>query len=157
LWFKIDYPVPAEIPDAQKWTANNPNMLPFAFTLNTLPRILQNATDGPVSKTYTIPATETMPYPTLPISCPNLAIYLQAVLDFSRGHKDDNSGFKKLAKMVNTCYPSRGEDVGLEAPDRNTVGGLFKRVIGRKDKKGKGKSNNETYEFITPFVPDEWG
>lgn len=157
LWFKIDYPVPPDLPDANKWTTSNPNMLPFAFTLNTLPRILQNATDGPISKTYTIPATESLPYPTLPISCPNLAIYLQAALDFSRGQKEDNTGFKKLGKMVNTCYPSKGDDGGLEAPDKNTVGGLLKKVMGRKDKKGKGKSNNETYEFITPFVPDEWG
>lgn len=38
---------------------------------------------------------------------------------------------------------------------------LFKRVIGKATGKGgkkdKGTQNNETYQLVTPFVPDEWG
>ncbi|EAU84680.2 hypothetical protein CC1G_00199 [Coprinopsis cinerea okayama7 len=157
LWFKIDHPVPSNHPNAQKYNSGHPNTLPYAFTLMSLPLVLQNAADSPISKTYTIPATESLPFPTLPISFPNLALYLQAALDFSRAQKDDSHGYRKLAKMVSTCYPNTESDTSLEGPDKSSVGDLFKRVIGRKDKKQKGKTNNDTYDLITPFVPDEWG
>ena len=111
-----------------------------------------------MSRTYTIPSTESLPYPTLPITFPNLALYLQAALDFSRQAKEDNTGYRKLAKMVQTCYPNM-EEPSNEPQEKTTVGGMFKRVIGRgNNKKKTGKTNNEeTYEYITPFVPDEWG
>ena len=64
-----------------------------------------------------------------------------------------------MAKMVDLCYPSEPESGGIEGSDtmeRRTVGGLFKRVIGRKGNKGRGV-NEDTYDLVTPFVPDEWG
>ncbi|TFK28851.1 hypothetical protein FA15DRAFT_700742 [Coprinopsis marcescibilis] len=157
LWFKIDHPVPPNVANGQKYQNAHTNVLPYAFTLMTLPLVLQNAADSPISKTYTVPATESLPYPTLPISFPNLALYLQAVLDFSRQQKDDNNGLRKLSKMVQTCNPQSEEESSLEPPDKATVADLFKRVMGRDKRKQKGKTNNETYDLITPFVPDEWG
>ena len=111
-----------------------------------------------MSKIYTIPASESLPYPSVPMSFPNLALYLQAALDFSRQQKDDTAGYKKLAKMVQSCYPHTEETSNLASEEKKTVGGLLKKVIGLDKKKRAGKSNNEeTYEYITPFVPDEWG
>lgn len=61
--------------------------------------------------------------------------------------------------MMELCYPSSYEADSSGGAERSGVGGLFKRVIGRgirKDKRGKG-GNEDTYELVTPFVPDEWG
>jgi len=83
-------------------------------------------------------------------------------LDTSRQHLSDNpNGLGKLAKMVQMCYPSvdKGHSE-YDIPERTGVGHLFKRVIGRgnKDKKKAKETNNEdTYQLVTPFVPDEWG
>lgn len=114
-----------------------------------------------MSKSYVIPATESVPFPALPITFPNLAMYLQAALDDSRRYiNDSSSGMRKLAKMMETCYPSSYDGGSMEAPEPRTVSGLFKRVIGRGNKnakKGRGGGNEDTYELVTPFVPDEWG
>ena len=115
-----------------------------------------------MSKTYTIPATDTIPLPTLPITFPNLALYLQAALDTSRRHLSDNpSGLGKLGKMVQTCYPNINEGYSeYDTPERTRVSEYIKRVIGlsnKERKKGKGTNNEDTYQLVTPFVPDEWG
>ena len=127
-----------------------------------MPLLLRDAADTHISKTYTIPGTDTVPLPTLPITFPNLALYLQAALDASRRHSADGSnGLGKLGKVVQMCYPSVEQTfLEFEVPERSSVSGLFKRVIGRgnKDKKkGKQTNNEETYQLVTPFVPDEWG
>lgn len=62
--------------------------------------------------------------------------------------------------MVQTCYPNDCNINGTDEPDKSGgVSGLFKKVIGRGGKKGKknGGGNEETYDLVTPFVPDEWG
>jgi hypothetical protein len=92
---------------------------------------------------------------------PNLAMYLQSILEQSRkAMNDSSSGLRKLAKMVDTHYPSELETTavgGQEVLERSTMGGLFKKVI-RLSKthgsKGRGR-NDDTYELVTPFVPDE--
>lgn len=124
--------------------------------------LLRDAHDTHLSKAYTIPASEAVPLPTLPITFPNLASYLQAALDHSRQHSSDgSSGVGKLGKVVQMCYPNAQQSHSeFDIPERSTVGHLFKRVIGRssKDKKkSKGTNNEETYQLVTPFVPDEWG
>lgn len=158
LWFSIDQPVPPNTPGAAKYSAFNPNMLPWSYTLSPIPTLLHDAVDTPRSKTYTIPATDIVPYPTLPITFPNLAMYLQAALDDSRQHTHESTGGKKLGKMVQLCYPN-SDDGPTESSERSSVSGLFKRVIGRGNKTNKkNRANNEdTYELVTPFVPDEWG
>jgi len=83
--------------------------------------------------------------------------YLQAALDDSRrAIHDSSSGLRRLAKMVDFCYPEAlRDDDDNHSPERGGgVGGLFKRVIGRnKIKKGV---NEDTYDLVTPFVLDEW-
>jgi hypothetical protein len=159
LWFTIDHPVPPNAPHAHKHQITNVNVLPFSYTLSTIPAILRDASDTMLSKTYSVPATISVPYPLLPITFPNLALYLQAALDDSRRQSDSNS-LSKLAKMVGTCYPN---DLVVNEPDESErsggVSGLFKKVIGRGGKKGKkggGGGNEDTYDLVTPFVPDEW-
>jgi len=116
-----------------------------------------------MSKTYTIPATDTIPLPTLPITFPDLALYLQAALDTSRRHLGDSpNGLGKLGKMVQMCYPNINQDHSEydAGPERTGVSQYFKRVIGlsNKDrKKVKGTNNEETYQLVTPFIPSEWG
>jgi hypothetical protein len=157
----IDHPVPVSLPGANKFTNGDVNVLPWSYTLSNLPNLLRDGADTPLSKVYTIPSTESTPYPALPISFPNMAMYLQAALDESRRYMyDSSSGIRKLAKMIDICYPCAFEDDEVEGAERSTVGGLFKRVIGRANKNSKNKPrgrNEDTYELVTPFVPDEWG
>lgn len=154
IYFTLDHPAPRNI-----HVRNSVNDLPHSYSLSTIPTLLRDSSDTPLSKTYTVPASNTVPYPKLPISFPSLAMYLQAALEESRRYMNDSSsGHRKLAKMMQTCYrtdeplPERG------SPERSGVGGLFKRVIGRKNAPNRrGGGNEDTYELVTPFVPGEWG
>lgn len=114
-----------------------------------------------MSKYYVIPSTENLPFPSLPVTFPNLAMYLQAALEESRRYiNDSSSGMRKLAKMIDQAFPNSHVDTDLNDNDeRSGVGGLFKRVIGRGSKPRRGGGNEDTYELVTPFVPDseEWG
>ncbi|KAJ6628782.1 hypothetical protein B0H10DRAFT_1777411 [Mycena sp. CBHHK59/15] len=161
LWFTIDHPVPTSMPGARKYTNGDVDMLPWSYTLSSLPALLRDGADTMMSKTYTIPSSDSVPFPALPISFPNMAMYLQAALEESRRYTNDSSsGMRKLAKMVETCYPASVEGADAES-ERSRMGVLFKKVIrrgGRKDKSKKGKGGNEdTYELVTPFVLDEYG
>jgi len=60
------------------------------------------------------------------------------------------------------CYPCTYEDDEPDAAEKGMVGGLLKRVMGRTNKSSKSSKkprgrNEDTYELVTPFVPDEWG
>ncbi|KAF8663410.1 hypothetical protein AX16_000982 [Volvariella volvacea WC 439] len=160
LWLTLDHAIPPE-QSIPKYTNGDPNVLPYSYTLSSLPALLRDGSDTSISKIFTVPATSAVPYPALPITFPNLALYLQAVLDESRRFmSDSSSGVRKLAKMVDSCYPAvKGEsDLTDDTPERSGgVGGLFKRVMGRGNKPKKGRGNDETYDLVTPFVPDEWG
>ncbi|KAF9268129.1 hypothetical protein L218DRAFT_854001 [Marasmius fiardii PR-910] len=157
IWLTIDHPVPPG-PQTRKYTNNDVDMLPFSYTLSPIPPLLQNNADTPVSKVFTVPSTDNKPYPILPISFPNLALYLQAALEESRRYmSDSSSGFRKLTKMIQLCYPSFYEPDS--SGEGGSVGKLFKK-FGRGNKngrKGHRGGNEETYELVTPFVADEWG
>lgn len=78
---------------------------------------------------------------------------MQAALEESRRYlNDSHSDYRKLAKMITTCYPD--EDI---APDPSDRRGLLKRVMGLSNKPQRRGGNEDTYELVTPFVPDEWG
>jgi hypothetical protein len=149
------------MPGARKYTNGDVDVLPWSYTLSSLPLLLRDGSDTLLSKCYTIPSSDSVPFPALPITFPNMAMYLQAALEESRRYmSDSSSGVRKLAKMVETCYPTTAEPNGDDG-ERSRVGGLFKKVIGRggrKDKSKKGKGGNEdTFELVTPFVLDDWG
>jgi hypothetical protein len=113
-----------------------------------------------MAKYYVVPATNSTPYPTLPINFPDLAMYLQSAVEDSRKAANDSSGgVRKLAHNVDSCYLRDNErpDSTDLSDTRNRVSGMFKRVIKRgKPPRGRG-GNEEIYDLVTPFVSEEWG
>ncbi|KAF8639794.1 hypothetical protein AX17_001053 [Amanita inopinata Kibby_2008] len=154
LWFTLDHPVPQNVTGSSRYMTDV-NVLPWSYTFSQVPQLLRDSSDTQISKTYTIPACSAVPFPTLPITFPDLAMYLQASLESSRRYiNDSSSGVRKLAKMIETCYPDMNADNG-DDPERRSVGGLFRRVIGRNNRRRGG--NEDTYDLVTPFVTNEWG
>ena len=132
-------------------------MLPYSYTLSTLPALLRGGRESQISKYYTIPVTSRTPLPKLPISMPNMAVYLASALEDSRrALGDSSSGLRKLAKMIDQIYPNeRGRGPAGEEEERRR-GGLIGRLMGRASRPQIGR-NAEVYDLVTPFVSDEWG
>jgi hypothetical protein len=107
---------------------------------------------------YTVPSTAKTPYPALPIDLPNLAMYLQSALEDSRrAMHDTSSGLRKLAKCVESCYLNEQEASGGDEPqDRSRLGEVFRR-LGRGNRQSRRGGNEDVFEYVTPFVADEWG
>jgi hypothetical protein len=159
FWLTIDHPVPTSAV-SWKWTNGDVNTLPYSYTLlNSLPPILRDGADSTYSKYFTIPSVTSIPWPSLPISLPDYAMYLHAILKESRRASHDSSGgLRRLAKMVDMYYPEvRQNDEEDDRQERGGgVSGLFKRVMGRnRGRKGPGV-NEDTYDLVTPFMMDEY-
>jgi hypothetical protein len=155
IYLTIDYPPPPE----QRFTSVDVNALPYSYRLSTLPAMLRDAPDSPISKYYTIPATTRTPWPKLPITMPNMAMYLMAALEDSRrALGDSSSGLRRLAKMVDQFYPNQ-QSQGPAGEEERRRGGraLFGRLMGRSTKPQGGGRNADVYDLVTPFVSDEWG
>ena len=157
IYLTIDNPPPTNAP--HKFTNGDVNTLPFSYSASPLPTLLRDGPDGPMSKYYTVPATPSTPYPTLPISFPNMAMYLASAVEDSRrmGH-DNSSGMKRLAKTLDTLYPATVE-LGMEddEPDKPAGGvmNMFKNVFGR-GRRDQRRNDDNYADLVTPFVP-EWG
>lgn len=153
-------PVPPSITNSHKYTNGDVTVLPYSYTLSPLPQLLRDGADSPMAKYYVVPATPSTPYPTLPINFPNLAMYLQSAVQVSRkAAHDSSSGLRRLALNIDSCYPRDDErPISMDFSDTSrSLGGMFKRVINRgKTPRGRG-GNEEIYDLVTPFVPDEWG
>ena len=164
IYLTIDTPIPPQAPNAHKYTNGDVSVFPFSYTTSPLPALLRaGAGDSSLSKCFTVPSTPTTPFPTLPVSLPDYAMYLHAVLEASRrANNDSTSGFRKLAKMVDSLYPqspnASGLGVEFNGPDRRGVSGLFKRVLGRDKNHSQNQrgGNADVFEFITPFRVDEY-
>lgn len=127
------------------------NVLPYSYTLGQRPTLLQETADTPISKIYVVPETDRVPYPTMPLTFPHLALYLQAALEESRRYlNDSSSGMRKLAKMVSQCYPAQVIDTSVTDPP--TKGG--RKWLPWKKAKSKQDANTEMYLLVTPFLPD---
>jgi hypothetical protein len=105
-----------------------------------------------VTQFYAVPPTTASPYPSLPITFPNLALYLQSVLEDSRKAAGDGSGGgggRRLSKMVDTYY--REETRGVEEEEESA--GKMRRLFGgwRKPKGRSRLGNEEVYDLVTPF------
>ena len=100
LWLSIDQPVPPSILGAAKYDSLNPNILPWSYTQSPTPEFLRHPADQQGLNRYTIPATYKLPYPTLPITFLDLALYLQAALDESNQYIHDDTGGKRLGMLV---------------------------------------------------------
>jgi hypothetical protein len=160
LYLTIDHPIPPNAPNAWKYTNGDVTTLPWSYSLSNIPSLLRDGTDTAMAAYYTIPSTTKTPYPVLPIDLPNMAMYLQSALEDSRrAMGDTSSGLRKLAKCVESCYPAEREVARVEdGSDKRSLGGVFKKVIGRGNKQSRGRGGNEeVYEFVTPFMANEWG
>ena len=155
LYMTLDVPVP---PDHRYKFRNSsdPALLPYSYTVSSTPTALRENADAPMSKWYTIPATTQNPYPTLPISFPDLATYLMCALENSRrAMHDRSSGWYRLAKYVDAYYPvSKTTD----EDDEERSGGLSER-FGRLFSRSKPvrHDNDERSNLVTPFFADEFG
>jgi hypothetical protein len=130
---------------------NDVNTLPWSYTQSPLPILLRDGADSSSSKLYTIPSTSITPYPMLPITFPNMAMYLNSAMEDSRRTVDGSNGTRKLAKMVDLLYPNE-QAPGMEDPEyeKGGVGRKFKNIFGR----GKySRRNEDTWDLVTPFVP----
>ncbi|OCH92895.1 hypothetical protein OBBRIDRAFT_725920 [Obba rivulosa] len=154
LFMTIDYAVPK---GTQGWKHRiaDPNTLPWSYTLSPPLAILRDGADAPMSKYYCVPSTQETPYPTLPITFPDLATYLTAVLEDSRrAMNDSSSGMRRLAKAIDTFYPNETPTDASE--DRPGVRQKLLSFVGMGSKPQRDR-NADTYELVTPFVPDDFG
>ncbi len=148
----IDLPIPSDHRYKQRNTSD-PALLPYSYTLSPTPNFLRESADGPISKWYTIPSSENMPYPTLPITFPDLATYLMSALENSqRAINDRSSGLYRLAKSIGNFYPNQTDGEEDEEQRR----GLLGRFFGRSNKPNR-HSNDERSNLVTPFFADDFG
>lgn len=148
-------------PGAPAWKyVGDPGTLPYSYTLSPLPTLLQGPADGPLVRTYTIPATDRTPFPSLPLSLPNFVSYLHSALADSRAAAQDASGgLRRLARMIDECFPA-DRDTGNTEDDEDGSGRkkrLRSRIWGKFGKHNKARigGNSDTYQIITPFLPEE--
>lgn len=158
LYVTLDMPVPDNHRERSRYrNSGDPGLLPYSYTLSPTPAFLRENADGMMSKWYTVPASSSNPYPTLPIMFPDLATYLMSALEYSRhAAHDRSSGLNRLAKWVDTLYPSAR--VGSEEDEESRSGGLgerFGRLFGRS--KTSKHDNDERSNLVTPFFADEYG
>ncbi|KAI0677135.1 hypothetical protein C8Q78DRAFT_1065757 [Trametes maxima] len=156
LYMTIDHPIPPNAPANWRYKNGDTSTLPWSYTLSQMPPFLRDGADAALSKFYTIPITPETPYPTLPISFPNLATYLASALENSRAAMhDSSSGVRRLAKHVDQYYPS--DHIVLEdAPERSGMRQRLKNLVGIGNRPQRDR-NAEMYELVTPFVPDDYG
>lgn len=152
----IDVPPPAEY----RYKARNstdPALLPYSYTLSVTPTLLRENPDGINSKWYSIPATSQTPFPTLPISFPDLATYLMNALEDSKNAMHDrSSGMNKLAKTVDALYPNQSNKDDDEEEERAGFTERFGRFFGRGNRSSR-PANDERSALVTPFYADSFG
>ena len=154
-------PVPPTVQNPHKYTNGDVGVLPFSYTLSSLPTLLRDGPEAAMAKYYVIPSTSTTPYPSLPIDFPDLAMYLQSAVQHSRRASGDTSGgLRKLAQYIDNCFPGDAETAAAiddDSTPKRHLGGIFKRVMGRSKGPKGSQVNDQIYDLVTPFVADEWG
>jgi len=134
IYLTVDVPPPPDAPS--KFTNGDVNTLPFSYTTFPIFPILQSGPDTPTSKYYAIPATPNNPYPTLPVSFPNMATYLAFAVEDSRMTRGKSSGMKRLAKMLDRFYPAEPE-LGVEGDRLNKLTCGIMTVFKNSFRRGK--------------------
>ncbi|KAH9951698.1 hypothetical protein B0H21DRAFT_684587 [Amylocystis lapponica] len=156
LYMTIDQAPPGTSPHVLKYRIGDTTTLPYSYTQSTPLMVLREGADASMSKFYTIPSTQKTPYPSLPITFPNLATYLASALDDSRGAHDNTTGMRRLAKFVDMFYPS--ESGATEAAAfRQGVGQKLMSFVGIGRRQQPRDRNAETFDLVTPFVADDFG
>ncbi|KAI0027050.1 hypothetical protein K488DRAFT_26180, partial [Vararia minispora EC-137] len=157
LYLTIDHPLPPKLAAATSKSTTDPNVLPFSYTLSSLPTLLRDGCDSNLSKYFAIPETLSMPLPNLPITLPDLAVYLAAALEDSRGRARDRdreregggSALRRLARLVDEFYPA--EAVGGGALDDDEQRRTGWRRFMKRAKQPPQSVNADVYELVTPF------
>ncbi|CCL99434.1 uncharacterized protein FIBRA_01452 [Fibroporia radiculosa] len=155
LYMTIDRPVPVT-QAAWKYRSGDANTLPWSYTLSSPLPMLRDGADTPLSRYYTIPNTPGNLYPILPIGFPDLAAYLATALDVSRNGAYDTAfypGLRRLGKIVDSLYPE--DSSGMNDEDKPGMRQKMKNLVGLG--KSSRDRNAETYDLVTPFVPDDYG
>jgi len=122
LYISIDHPPPP----GGRSTNGDVNALPYSFSLSPIPALLGDGPDSKGSKYYTIPETSRTPFPRLPVTMPDMAMYLSSALEDSR--RAPSGSIRRLAKMVDKFYPHRPNsgEAGKDVQRRGRVCcGLF--------------------------------
>ncbi|KAF5371212.1 hypothetical protein D9758_004115 [Tetrapyrgos nigripes] len=110
IWLTVDYPLPTmRAHDIEEEFGVEQLPRSYNFSNSVLPSMLRESNKN-VSMHYTIPQTQDLPYPSLPLSLPGLAIYLEAAMDQSlsglkrtRRSWRRSNGVELLARMVDCC------------------------------------------------------
>ncbi|GJJ06183.1 hypothetical protein Clacol_000372 [Clathrus columnatus] len=154
IYLSLDEPFPPTVPASAtaRFTNGDTTVLPYSYAISDHGRSMT----GPNMHIYAIPLSPTSPFPILPITFPNIALYLQSAMKDSRARKVRHDSFRRLAKIVQSCYPEEVVPPTQEErkPSRG-VGNLFKRVVGRgSNDKRDSTGNEDVFDMITPFRLD---
>ena len=134
--------------------SSDPSVLPYSYSLSPTPAYLREDADGAMSKWYTIPSTSQNPWPTLPITFPDVATYLMSAVENSRrGLHDRSSGWQRLTKYVEAFYPTQSAADVEERSRRFGISGWLRR----RGNKTPRHDNDERSNLVTPFIPDMHG
>jgi len=163
----LDEPLPLLVPNAHSFTNGDTTVLPYSYTQ--LPPSSPHKhflTPSPnTSEIYVVPLSAGSPFPILPITLPNLALYLQSAMNDSIARKvqsDLTNSMRRLARFVGSFYPEEGqsdagEGIGSSSGGRVTdvFGGILGRVVGRR----RREDERETVDYsviVTPFRVDQY-
>lgn len=149
---------------------SDPSILPYSYTLSPTPTHLREAADSPLQKWYSIPATSTNPFVTLPVSFPDLAQYLiVAVEESRRAVSDRTTGMGRLAKCIDMFYPNKangggpiGSNLFDEREEREGGGPGIRERVGRffgigQSGQAARPANDDRATLVTPFYADNYG
>ncbi|KIJ49337.1 hypothetical protein M422DRAFT_27697 [Sphaerobolus stellatus SS14] len=164
----LDAPLPPNTPHASSYSNGDTTVLPYSYSIAQIQHQHIAAYPG-YSEIYVIPLSPTSPFPILPITLSNLALYLHSALRDSRSRKVQNdplNGMRRLAKLIGNFYPDEvptTQSNASQAEEKKVskgVGGLFKRVIGGRGKfkgaEADEELNEETSTMIMPFRIDQY-
>ncbi|KAF8586713.1 hypothetical protein K439DRAFT_1408442 [Ramaria rubella] len=171
LHLTLDEPIPRGTPQSHRFTNGDTTVLPYSYWLGPAPHAhaphftssgptSTSTTTTPTTTTasssssttmiqqlYTVPLSPSSPFPILPISLPNVALYLQSAMRDSRARKvqsDVTGGMRRLARMVGACYPEEEAEWEREREERERERrgggrwGLLRRMVGGGGRGGGG-------------------
>ncbi|KAF5375319.1 hypothetical protein D9757_009688 [Collybiopsis confluens] len=133
--------------------------LPSSYQQMELPTFLRDV-NSEFDYIYTVPSTQSVPWPVLPISFPDFALYLQAALAKSRIHYN-SYGIGKLAFMLTCCYPNEfegGFGTSSGVLGRSGVGGSLKKEASEALYRSKASEGLDQSEWEASIAADksEW-
>ncbi|EJD36060.1 hypothetical protein AURDEDRAFT_117180 [Auricularia subglabra TFB-10046 SS5] len=149
LYLSLDNRVPPNTHQAWRFTNNDTTRLPYSFPVPQQGASAPSLVNTPEAPLYVFPA----PHAELPLSMPGVARFLTEKMAEARAETSNKSSTRRLAKIVDACYPEPREK--REPGDRRAA--LLGRLFGRGGARKSGPENDQTYDLVTPFRMDDWG